>query len=120
MDECKPLPEGHYMLCDSSGPDFQCLSRKQTPLIVAAGNGHTEIVRMLLERAPNTAADYADASGATALHLVPMGNVEKSEHCAQIFGTLWRLKNSIQEASKSLRSRVSKTFLRLKFQNRQF
>jgi hypothetical protein len=59
------LPAGGTRL-NLSGPAFQAHSNKTTPLIVAATRGHTEIVRMILERAPNTAVDYADASGATA------------------------------------------------------
>jgi ankyrin repeat protein len=34
---------------------------------LAAARGHTGIVRVLLERAPNTAVDYIDAVGYTAL-----------------------------------------------------
>jgi hypothetical protein len=51
-----------------SGPPFQArATSKRTPLMVAAAFGHTEIVRMLLERAPNTPVDYVDANGGTAL-----------------------------------------------------
>jgi ankyrin repeat protein len=51
-----------------SGPSFQTPDdNKWTPLIAAATHGHTEIVRTIRERAPNTAVDYVDANGATAL-----------------------------------------------------
>ena len=54
---------------DLCGPAFQHPdpASKTTPLIVAAARGHTQIVRMILERAPNTKVDYADAVGFTAL-----------------------------------------------------
>jgi len=61
------LPAGGTRL-DLNGPPFPAPdTHNMTPLIVAAWCGHTEIVRMLLERAPNTAVDYANALGATAL-----------------------------------------------------
>jgi hypothetical protein len=47
------LPVGGTEL-DLSGPAFQIPDTKSTPLIVAAKRGHTDIVRMILERAPNT------------------------------------------------------------------
>ena len=51
-----------------SGPRFQCPDdTKSTPLIAAAMGGHTDIVRMILERAPNTPVDDAVATRATAL-----------------------------------------------------
>ena len=51
-----------------SGQRFQSpRGHQSTPLIIAAELGHMEIVRMILERAPNTNADYADAVGDTAL-----------------------------------------------------
>jgi hypothetical protein len=59
------LPAGGTRL-NLSGPSFQDDS-KLTPLIAAAALGHTEIVSMILERAPNTAVDYMDAHGFTAL-----------------------------------------------------
>ena len=59
--------EGFYVALDTSGPDFQFSDDKNTPLIVAARDGHTEIVRLLLERAPNTTVDYVNARGCTAL-----------------------------------------------------
>ena len=40
---------------------------KSTPLSLAAQGGHIEIVRMILERAPNTAVDHTVAVGYTAL-----------------------------------------------------
>jgi len=51
-----------------SGQRFQSPSYSGcTPLMIAAKLGHLEIVRMILERAPNTTVDYAVASGCTAL-----------------------------------------------------
>ena len=56
-----------------SGPAFQNPEDKSTPLIAAAEGGHTEIVRMILERAPCTAVDHrlitigATATGMAAL-----------------------------------------------------
>jgi len=50
-----------------SGPRFQAPNGKTTPLILAAGFGHKEIVRMMLVRAPNTAVDYMSSNGYTAL-----------------------------------------------------
>ena len=49
------------------GPNFQHPYHKSTPLSLAAQGGHIEIVRMILERAPNTAVDYTVAIGYTAL-----------------------------------------------------
>jgi ankyrin repeat protein len=43
-----------------SGPNFQCHVSKNTPLMMAVMEGHTDIVRMILERAPNTAVDDVD------------------------------------------------------------
>ena len=40
---------------------------KGTPLMAAAQMGHTEIVRIMLERAPKTLVDYVNAHGHTAL-----------------------------------------------------
>jgi ankyrin repeat protein len=60
------LPAGGTQL-NLSGPRFQEPTTKSTPLMMAAWRGHTEIARMLLARAPNTAVDFADARGATAL-----------------------------------------------------
>ena len=60
------LPAGGTPL-NLSGPDCQFFDGKSTPLLLAAGDGHTEIVRMLLDRAPNIAVDYMNAAGATAL-----------------------------------------------------
>ena len=48
------------------GKRFQTPTDKNTPLIVAAGRGHTEIVRMLLQRAGNTIVDHVSAIGFTA------------------------------------------------------
>ena len=64
------LPSGgtHFNL---SGAHFQ-EPNKGTPLMAAAHFGHTDIVRMLLERAPNTAVDYATANGWTALIVAAM------------------------------------------------
>ena len=51
-----------------SGQRFQFHTEKScTPLTAAAANGHTEIVRMILERAPNTSVDYVETDGDTAL-----------------------------------------------------
>jgi ankyrin repeat protein len=62
------LPVGGTDL-DLSGAPFQHPNpnEKGTPLMVAAQYGHTGIVRIILERAPNTAVDYANATFATAL-----------------------------------------------------
>ena len=62
------LPAGGTEL-DLNGPCFQHpdTNDRGTPLIVAAQYGHTGIVRMILDRAPNTAVDYVGAFGATAL-----------------------------------------------------
>jgi len=50
-----------------SGQRFhQFNADKTTPLMAAAGRGHTEIVRMILQRARNTPVDYANARGFTA------------------------------------------------------
>ena len=54
------LPAGGTEL-DLSGPDFQEPTCKSSALIVAATFGHTDIVRIMLERARNTAVDYVDA-----------------------------------------------------------
>ena len=62
------LPAGGSRL-NLSGPRFQAPNSKGTPLIAAAALGHTEIVRMILERAPNTAVDHADVNGDTALRM---------------------------------------------------
>ena len=60
------LPTGDPRL-NLSGAAFQCLdATKGTPLIMAVLLGHTHIVRLLLERAPNTAVDYVDGNGSTA------------------------------------------------------
>jgi len=62
------LPAGGTQL-NLSGPRFRTPDTiKSTPLMAAAIYGHREIVRMILERAPNTSVDYADAHGITALH----------------------------------------------------
>ena len=60
------LPAGGTPL-NLSGPDFHSDADKDTPLMVASIQGHTDIVRMILERAPNTAVDYMDTIGNTAL-----------------------------------------------------
>jgi ankyrin repeat protein len=49
-----------------SGPSYQRPVNKYTPLTAAAMGGHTEIVRLILDRAPNTAVDHATAIGDTA------------------------------------------------------
>jgi len=49
-----------------SGQRFQFHTEKSTPLIAAAAYGHTEIVRVILERARNTTLDYANTQGYTA------------------------------------------------------
>jgi len=63
------LPAGGTSSLNLSGPEFQHPdpTSKTTPLLVAAALGHTDIVRMLLARAPKTAVDYVDAQGATAM-----------------------------------------------------
>jgi len=60
------LPAGGTSL-DLSGQNFRCPNFKNTPLLVAVLEGHADIVRMILERAPNTAVDYATAQSFTAL-----------------------------------------------------
>ena len=52
-----------------SGAEFQQARPQtlQTPLIAAAFFGHTGIVRMLLERAPNTDVDYIDFNAMSAM-----------------------------------------------------
>ena len=60
------LPTGGTRL-NLSGPSFQTSATKSTPLIAAATHGHTEIVRLILERAPNTTVDHVDANDDTAL-----------------------------------------------------
>ena len=62
------LPAGGTRL-NLSGQAFQDPDDKRTPLMVAAEGGHTEIVRTILGRAPNTAADYVNAMGGMALML---------------------------------------------------
>ena len=60
------LPAGGTRL-NLSGQRYQEPNTKGTPLIRAAMNGHIEIVRMILERAPNTKVDHVDGDGDTAL-----------------------------------------------------
>jgi ankyrin repeat protein len=60
------LPSGGTQL-NLSGPDFQHPASNTTPLIAAAASGHTDIMRMLLARAPNTAVDQMDMMNVTAL-----------------------------------------------------
>jgi len=61
-----------------SGPQFRSPNTKTTPLIAAASNGNVQIVRMLLDRAPNTDVNYADARVATALMMAGRGNSQLS------------------------------------------
>jgi hypothetical protein len=49
-----------------SGQRFQFLDAKITPLMAAASRGHTEIVRILLQRARNTIVDQLSTVGVTA------------------------------------------------------
>jgi ankyrin repeat protein len=62
------LPAGGTLL-NHSGADFQASADDDTPtpLMRAAQRGYKDIVRMILERAPNTAVDYANSRGVTAL-----------------------------------------------------
>jgi ankyrin repeat protein len=60
------LPRHPGTRLNLSGPRFQHPNNKCVPLVVAATYGHTEIVRMILERAPNTNVDYVDADGDAA------------------------------------------------------
>jgi ankyrin repeat protein len=60
------LPAGGTRV-NLSGPAFQCPEQKTTPLLVAAMHGHTAIVKMILERAPDTTVDCIDADGDTPL-----------------------------------------------------
>jgi ankyrin repeat protein len=60
------LPAGGTRL-NLSGRSFQTTVTKRTPLIAAAACRHTEIVRIILERAPNTDVEYVDANDDTAL-----------------------------------------------------
>ena len=53
-----------------SGQRFQFPdAAKTTPLMLAAFGGHTDMVRMILERAPNTTVDHGSAVGVTA-HII--------------------------------------------------
>jgi ankyrin repeat protein len=58
------LPAGGTPL-NLSGPRFQSAANScnfsRTPLMVAATLGHTDVVRMILDRAPNTTVDEAGA-----------------------------------------------------------
>ena len=67
------LPEGGTEL-DLSGPAFQLPDdeTKITLLMLAAAGGHTDVVRMILERAPNTTVDSVDVRGFTALFVAAM------------------------------------------------
>jgi len=65
-----------------SGPRFQAPGGKSTPLMAAAQKGSAETVRIILKRAPNTAVDYVDATGDTALL------VAARYHHADILGLL--------------------------------
>ena len=60
------LPAGGTRL-NLSGPAFRQPRSNSTPLMAAAVGGHTEIVRLILERAPTTDVDHADATRSTAL-----------------------------------------------------
>jgi hypothetical protein len=61
------LPAGGTRL-DMSREAFQASNfLKSTPLMVAAQYGRTEIVRIILDLAHNTAVDAADATGGTPL-----------------------------------------------------
>jgi len=60
------LPAGGTQL-NLNGPRFQSAADKSTPFVVAANGGHAEIVRMILELAPNTTVDYVATHGVTAL-----------------------------------------------------
>jgi ankyrin repeat protein len=59
------LPAGGTSL-NLSGPRFQSAANKSTPLMVAATLGQTDIVRIILDLAPNTTVDVADERGDTA------------------------------------------------------
>ena len=66
-----------------SGPRFQAPDTMTTPLIVAAWCGYTEIVRLLLERAPNTTVDSVDASrlhGATSVGFTALAVAAQFHH----------------------------------------
>jgi hypothetical protein len=67
----KLLPAGGTRL-NLSGPRFQSADDQVTPLMVAVQSGHADIVRMLLERAPNTAVGYMNPPGVTALCLAAL------------------------------------------------
>ena len=54
---------------DLSDVMYRSPTTKTTPLIAAAGRGYTKIVKLILERAPDTAVDYVDARIATALFM---------------------------------------------------
>jgi hypothetical protein len=60
------LPAGGTRL-NLSAPPFKDPGTTSTPLMVAAFRGYTEVVRVLLERAPNTAVDAMNGNGGTAL-----------------------------------------------------
>jgi ankyrin repeat protein len=67
------LPAGGTVV-NLSGARFQRARDKDTPLMQAAWRGHTSIVRMILERAPNTSVDHADLSRGTALIMAAQFN----------------------------------------------
>jgi ankyrin repeat protein len=50
-----------------SGLRFQSSPHKTTPLMNASCGGHMDIVRLILDRARNTAVDHANQIGSTAL-----------------------------------------------------
>jgi hypothetical protein len=60
------LPEGSGTPEDLSAPDFRHWEpgNPRCLLSVATQMGSTEIVRVILERAPNTPVDFVDAAGA--------------------------------------------------------
>jgi len=60
------LPAGGTRL-NLNGSAFQHPATKSTPLMVAAMNGRTEIVRMILERAPKTAVNHMRGHSPSAL-----------------------------------------------------
>jgi hypothetical protein len=62
------LPAGNL-----SGLRFQTPNSKSSPLMAAAARGHTDIVRIILQRAPNTTVGDDDTQGLTP-HIVASQN----------------------------------------------
>ena len=85
------LPTGGTPL-NLSGPHYQEPYSITTPLHMAAMHGHTAIVRMILERAPNTVADVVCAYGVTALLL---GQGLTFAHCSAQPKPFWSVSRCV-------------------------